>query len=83
MTRRKEEDTKKEETSKKPVGEKLILFEAVENNPTPNYIVLGALSLAGLIRQYEEEKLVYGIEDLEPSITADELNKIIKKFIGE
>lgn len=66
-----------------PKKDKLILFEAVQENPTPNYIIIGALTTAGLIEQYEQEELDYGIEDIEPSITADELNKIIKKFIGE
>ena len=71
---------KKEEENTK---EKLILFEAVEKHPTKNYIILGALTYAGLINQYAEEEAVYGKEDIKPTITIDELNKIIKNFIGE
>ena len=84
MTKKKEE-VKKEKDKKeaKPAGEKLILYEAVQANTTPLFIIMGALSYAGLIRQYEAEEAVYGIEDIEPSITNTELDKIIKKFIGE
>lgn len=86
MTKKKEtkddKDTPKV-TAVPKKGEKLILFEAVQENPTPNYIIIGALTAAGLIQQYEQEELDYGIEDIKPSITADELNKIIKEFIGE
>ena len=71
---------KKEEENTK---EKLILFEAVDKHPTKNYIILGALTYAGLIKQYTEEEAVYGKEDIKPTITIDELNKIIKNFIGE
>lgn len=71
---------KKEETTNKT---KKILYEAVQENPTRNYIIVGALSRAGLLRQYREEEAVYGIENLKPSITDDELNKIIKDYLGE
>ena len=85
MTKKKEDEVKQEKDKKqaKPAEEKLILYEAVQANPTPLYIIVGALSYAGLIRQYEAEKAVYGIEDIKPSITNTELDKIIKKFIGE
>lgn len=84
MTKRNEKNEEvKKEAPKKNTAPKLILFEAVQDNPTPIYIIVGALTTAGLINQYEQEELVYGIEDIEPSITADELNKIIKQFIGE
>lgn len=71
---------KKEETTNKT---KKILYEAVQDNPTRNYIIVGALSRAGLLKQYREEEAVYGIENLKPSITDDELNKIIKDYLGE
>lgn len=71
---------KKEETTNKT---KKILYEAVQENPTRNYIIVGALSRAGLLKQYREEEAVYGIENLKPSITDDELNKIIKDYLGE
>lgn len=72
--------TKKEEHVSKT---KKILYEAVKDNPTRNYIIIGALSRAGLLKQYREEEAVYGIENLKPSITDDELNKIIKDYLGE
>ncbi len=84
MTKKNEKKEDKETPKRTvPKKEKLILFEAVEENPTPKYMIIGALTAAGLIQQYEQEELVYGIEDIKPSITADELNKIIKEFIGE
>ncbi|MCC9261563.1 MAG: hypothetical protein K8V75_04190 [Methanobrevibacter woesei] len=72
--------TKKEEPVSKT---KKILYEAVKDNPTRNYIIIGALSRAGLLKQYREEEAVYGIENIKPSITDDELNKIIKDYLGE
>lgn len=78
--------TKKESTKKadapKPKKEKKILFEAVKENSTPKHVIVGALSFAGLLKQYRYEESVYGKEDIEPSITDDELEKIIKKFIN-
>lgn len=78
MTVKKSEKT----TAKKP-AEKLILFEAVQKHPTENYIIVGALSKAGLLDQYHKEELAYGIEDIAPSITMDELDKHVKNFLGE
>ena len=83
-TKRKEADTKAEDKkTSAPAGKKLILYEAVKANTTPEYIIIGALSLAGLLKQYREEEQLYGVEDLKPSITANELDKIIKNFIGD
>lgn len=73
-------DTKKVNKSSE---EKLILFEAVRDNPTEDFIIIGALSNKDLLTQYEYEKSVYGKEDIIPSITETELNKIIIDFIGE
>lgn len=78
MTVKKSEKT----TAKKP-AEKLILFEAVQKHPTENYIIVGALSKVGLLDQYHKEELAYGIEDIAPSITMDELDKHVKNFLGE
>lgn len=78
----KKESTKKTDTAPKPKKEKKILFEAVQENSTPKHVIVGALSLAGLLKQYRYEESVYGKEDIEPSITDDELEKIIKKFLG-
>ena len=86
MTKKKNSEdktSKKNDTSAKPVKEKLILFEAVQKHPTENYIIIGALSKADLLTQYRKEETEYGIEDIEPSISMDELDKIIKDFLGE
>lgn len=86
MTKKKENKNDKDTpkvTAVPKKEKKLILFEAVQENPTPNYIIIGALTAAGLIQQYEQEELDYSIENIKPSITAEELNKIIKEFIGE
>lgn len=82
MTARKS-DKNTEKPAKKESAEKLILFEAVQEHPKPLYIIIGALSSADLLQQYREEEKVYGIEDITPSITLDELDEIIKKFLGE
>jgi|GEM_PF-2976772 len=60
-----------------------ILYEAVQENPTRNYIIMGALTRAGLYNQYCKEKRLYGIENLQPTITVEELNKIITNYLGE
>lgn len=81
MTNKKKTD--KKESAPKKEAEKLILCEAVAQHPEQEYIIVGALSSADLLQQYRKELAVYGIEDIEPSITMDELDKIIKKFLGE
>ncbi|MBQ6511765.1 hypothetical protein [Methanobrevibacter sp.] len=87
MSKKKSEEKTNEKTNtasaKEQAKEKLILFEAVQKNPTENYIIIGALSKADLLAQYRKEEAEYGIEDIEPSITMDELDKLIKKFLGE
>lgn len=82
MTRKKNDDEKKKESSKKNAP-KLILKDAVEACEYPEYIIKGALSLAGLLDDYEYQKRRYLKEEFEPSITMDELNEIIKEFLGE
>ena len=83
-TEKKTTTTKKVPVEKKvsEKSEKKILFEAVQEHSEKNYIIVGALTKAGLIGQYLHEESVYGVEDIEPTITEDELNKIIKDFIG-
>ncbi len=78
------EDTKAE-TKSAPVirNQKKILYEAVQEHPTQNYKIVGALTRAGLYKQYKEEEAVYGIENITPSITDSELAKIIKDYTGE
>ena len=78
----KEETPVKTSEPKKP-GEKLILYEAVQAYPIQEFIMMGALSRAGLIDQYRYEEYVYQREVIKPSITVDELTKIIKDFLGE
>lgn len=78
----KKESTKKTAAAPKVKKEKKILYEAVQENSTPKHVIIGALSLAGLLKQYRYEESAYGKEDIEPSITSDELEKIIKKFLG-
>lgn len=80
---KKSESNEKTKTPANAAAEKLILFEAVQKHPTENYIIIGALSKAGLLIQYQEEEVAYGIEDIEASITMDELDKIVKNFLGE
>lgn len=72
----------KNQKPKQTTAKKRILYEAVKEHPEKEHTIVGALTLAGLVKQYEYEKSVYGVEDLEPSITDDELNKIIKKYVG-
>lgn len=83
MTKKKTEEKPKEKTTAKTAKEKLILFEAVQKHPSKNYIIIGALSQADLLQQYRAEEAIYGIEDITPSITMDELDKIVKNFLGE
>lgn len=79
MTIKNESKNKNNKTS----TPKEILYEAVQKNPTHNYIIMGALTQAGLYNQYKEEETIYGVENIKPSITTNELNKIIKNYIGE
>ena len=78
MTTTKKTESKKEVAASK----KLTLFDAVQKSKVKNYIIVGALSKAGLLEQYRKEEAEHGIEDIEPSITMTELNKIIKNFTG-
>ena len=81
MTIKNESKNKNNKTS--TATPKEILYEAVQKNPTRNYIIMGALTQAGLYNQYNPEETIYGVENIKPSITTDELNKIIKNYIGE
>lgn len=79
MTIKNESKNKNNKTS----TPKEILYEAVQKNPTRHYIIMGALTQAGLYNQYKQEETIYGVENIKPSITTDELNKIIKNYVGE
>ncbi|KZX11371.1 hypothetical protein MBORA_16160 [Methanobrevibacter oralis] len=81
--------TKKNENKKTTTANKnnkmMSLYEAVQENKTENFIIIGALTKAGLINQYIHEKEVYlsKTEEIKPTITDTELNKIIKNYTGE
>ncbi len=79
--------TKTKKTAEKPsktkTPKKLILCELVEAYPEENWVIMGALNSVGLLEKYKHELSIYGYEDITPSITAEELDKIIKDFLGE
>lgn len=80
-----ENESKKEDKPSRTTRrqKKLILCEAVEAYPEQNWVIMGALSQSDLLEQYHQELEDYGYKDIKPSITADELDKIIKEFLGE
>ncbi len=82
-TKKKSKKTEVKSHSADAPKKKLILCELVEAYPKPNWIIMGALSRAGLLEQYNHELEVYGYETINPSITVDEFDKIIKEFLGE
>lgn len=86
MTRKKQEPATEEaevkETKTPPAGQKRILYELVAESPLREYILVGALAKAGLLPQFEQEKLDYGYEDVKPSITQKEFDKIVSDFLG-
>lgn len=73
----------KDKPASNETPKKLILCELVEAYPEENWVILGALHSAGLLEQYKQELEIYGYETITPLITADELDKIIKNFLGE
>ena len=81
MTSKKTTDEK--ETKKVSTAEKYTLYEAVQMHEEQKPVIIGALSKAGLLTRYRHEKhaITTGTEDINPSITMDELDKIIKKFL--
>lgn len=72
--------TKNKETNKKNNKRKKILYELVQESKKPLFIIIGALTKAKLLKQYEYEVKEYGRLDLKPSITENEFNKIIKNY---
>ena len=77
-----EKEIKKGIASKEGI-QKYTLYEAVQMHEEQEPIIIGALSKEGLLTQYRYEKhaIITGTEDINPSITLDELDKIIKKFL--
>ena len=68
--------TKKAES--KPKEEKFTLVELVIQSKVPYPQIIMNLSNKGLLEQYKKEKEVYGKEDIEPSVTLTEFNKIVE-----
>lgn len=77
MTKKKEEPAPKADA-----GKKRILYELVAESPLREYIIVGALAKAGLLPQFEQEKVDYGLQDLKPSLTQKEFDKIVSDFLG-
>ena len=77
MTKKAETKTKNNTSSKK-----MILYDLVQESNIEEHKKIGALGKAGLLDQYEDEKTKYGRFDIEPSITKDEFEKILKDFLG-
>lgn len=69
MTRKRNEKPSKKD--------KFTLVELVENSELHRPLIIMNLSRAGLFEQYEYEVENYGKEDIEPSLTEDEFNKLM------
>ena len=65
---------KKKETS----DEKFTLVELVQSSDMHYPSIIMDLHRAGLLEQYKEELEVYGKEDITPSLTLTEFNKIVE-----
>ena len=76
MTKTKKKTTKKSQPKK-------TLRQAVEDSNERLFVIIGALSKANLLNDYYDEIENDKIKDIEPSITDDELKKIIKEFRGD
>ena len=76
MAKTNKENKKKEE-------EKQVLIELVQKNKYKNHTIIGALSKAGLLKQYEEEINMYGKLNIPATITESELQRIIQNYLEE
>lgn len=65
---------KKKETS----DEKFTLVELVQSSDVHFPSIIMDLHRAGLLEQYKNELEVYGKEDITPSLTLAEFNKIVE-----
>lgn len=81
MTKKKEEPVT-ETKEVKDTGKKRILYELVDESELREYVIVGALAKAGLLPQFEKEKKEYGFQDVEPSLTQKEFDKILSDFLG-
>lgn len=79
MTKKKEEPAP---PKKESAGKKRILYELVNESPLREYVIVGALAKAGLLQQFEQEKKDYGFQDVKPSLTQKEFDKIVSEFLG-
>lgn len=73
----------KKKTIKKKSQPKKTLKQAVEDSDERLFVIIGALSKANLLNDYYDEIENERVKDIEPSITDDELKKIIKEFRGD
>lgn len=70
---------KENKKTKSPSESKQILYELVEASEENRSIVIFALAKANLLKQYKEERAIYGRLDIEPSITKSEFEKLLKE----
>lgn len=70
--------TEKQKNTTKKAEESL--YEAVQKHPERLYVKIGALSRAGLLRQYNEEEQLYGREVLKKTTNQDEITELINKY---
>lgn len=68
----------KEKTKVKPSEPKQILYELVTNSEEKRSVVVFALAEANLLKQYKEERAIYGIKDIAPTITETEFKKLLE-----
>ena len=82
MTKKKQEPLDEVKEIKTPATQKRILYELVAESSLREYVIVGALAKAGLLSQFEQEKKEYGYQDVKPSITEKEFDKILSDFLG-
>lgn len=68
----------KEKTKAKSSEPKQILYDLVENSEEKRSVVVFALAEANLLKQYKEERAIYGIKDIAPTITETEFKKLLE-----
>lgn len=74
---------KNNKETKKKEEEKQVLIELVHKSKYKNHTIIGALSKAGLLKQYEEEINMYGKLNIPATITESELQRIIQNYLEE
>ena len=78
MPRRK----KTEEDSAGTTEEKKVLYKLVEESRIKKHTIMGALSKAGLLPQYEKEVIDSERLIIPETITQKEFDKIIETYLG-